>query len=89
MRFDTVWRDARIATLAPQAAGLGETAGAIAAKDGRIAFVGPEAGLPTGWDAAKTIKLDGRWITPGLIDCHTHIVYGGDRAHEFELRLKG
>ncbi len=37
----------------------------------------------------ETVKLDGRWITPGLIDCHTHIVYGGDRAHEFELRLKG
>ena len=89
MRFDTIWRDARIATFAPQAAGLGEVTGAVAAKDGRIAFVGPEGGLPTGWDAAKTVKLDGRWITPGLIDCHTHIVYGGDRAHEFELRLKG
>jgi imidazolonepropionase len=89
MRFDTIWRDARIATLAPQAAGLGEVTGAVAAKDGRIAFVGPEADLPTGWDAAKSVKLDGRWITPGLIDCHTHIVYGGDRAHEFELRLKG
>jgi imidazolonepropionase len=89
MRFDTIWRDARIATLAPQAAGLGEVAGAVAAKDGRIAYVGPESGLPTGWDADKTVKLDGRWITPGLIDCHTHIVYGGDRAHEFELRLKG
>jgi imidazolonepropionase len=89
MRFDTIWRDARIATLAPPAAGLGEVTGAVAAKDGRIAFVGPEAELPTGWDAAKTVKLGGRWITPGLIDCHTHIVYGGDRAHEFELRLKG
>ncbi len=89
MRFDTVWRDARIATLHPQAAGLGEVTGAVAAKDGRIAFVGPEADLPTRWDAARTVKLDGRWITPGLIDCHTHIVYGGDRAHEFELRLKG
>jgi imidazolonepropionase len=89
MRFDTIWRDARIATLAPQASGLGELAGAVAAKDGRIAYVGPESGLPTGWDAARTVKLDGRWITPGLIDCHTHIVYGGDRAHEFELRLKG
>ncbi len=89
MRFDTVWRDARIATLAPGSAGLGEVAGAVGAKDGRIAFVGPEAGLPTGWDAAKTVKLDGRWITPGLIDCHTHLVYGGDRASEFELRLKG
>jgi imidazolonepropionase len=89
MRFDTIWRDARIATLAPQAAGLGEVTGAVASRNGRVAFVGPEAGLPTGWDAAKTVKLDGRWITPGLIDCHTHIVYGGDRAHEFELRLKG
>ena len=89
MRFDTIWRDARIATLAPHAAGLGEVSGAVASRDGRIAFVGPESGLPTGWDAAKTVKLDGRWITPGLIDCHTHIVYGGDRAHEFELRLKG
>jgi imidazolonepropionase len=89
MRFDTIWRDARIATLSPQREGLGEVTGAVAAKDGRIAFAGPEAGLPTGWDAAKTVKLDGRWVTPGLIDCHTHIVYGGDRAHEFELRLKG
>src|SRR5689334_17550742 len=89
MRFDTIWRDARIATLSPHRQGLGEVTGAVAAKDGRIAFVGTEAELPTGWDAAATIKLDGRWITPGLIDCHTHIVYGGDRAHEFELRLKG
>jgi imidazolonepropionase len=89
MRFDTIWRDARIATLAPQTARLGEVTGAVASKDGKIAFVGLEADLPTGWDAAKTVKLGGRWITPGLIDCHTHIVYGGDRAHEFELRLKG
>jgi imidazolonepropionase len=45
--------------------------------------------LPAGSDAPEVVKLDGRWITPGLIDCHTHLVYGGDRAHEFELRLKG
>ena len=89
MHFDTVWRDARIATLSPQREGLGEVTGAVAARDGRIVFAGPEADLPTGWDAARTVKLDGRWITPGLIDCHTHLVYGGDRAHEFELRLKG
>ena len=89
MHFDTVWRDARIATLSPQREGLGEIAGVVAAKDGRIAYAGPESGLPTGWDAAKIVKLDGRWITPGLIDCHTHIVYAGDRAREFELRLKG
>jgi imidazolonepropionase len=89
MRFDKIWRDARIATLAPQRGGLGEIAGAVAAKDGRIAFAGPETELPAGSDAPEVVKLDGRWITPGLIDCHTHLVYGGDRAHEFELRLKG
>ena len=47
------------------------------------------AELPAGWDAIERIALDGRWITPGLIDCHTHLVYAGDRAHEFELRLAG
>ena len=47
MRFDKIWRDARIATLSPQREGLGEIAGAVAAKDGRIAFVGPERDLPT------------------------------------------
>jgi imidazolonepropionase len=63
--------------------------GAVAAKDGRIAFAGAMADLPTGWDARQRVALDGRWITPGLIDCHTHLVYAGDRAHEFELRLAG
>jgi imidazolonepropionase len=90
MRFDTIWHDARLATLAPGRPGLGVIeGGAVAAKDGRIAFAGPMAGLPTGWDAAHRIALDGRWVTPGLIDCHTHLVYAGDRAHEFELRLAG
>ena len=89
MRFDKIWRDARIATLSPQREGLGEIAGAVAAKDGRIAFVGAERELPTLWEAGETVRLDGRWITPGLIDCHTHLVYAGDRAHEFELRLAG
>jgi imidazolonepropionase len=90
MRFDTIWLDARLATLAPGRPGLGVIErGAVAAKDGRIAFAGPVAELPTGWDAENRIALDGRWITPGLIDCHTHLVYAGDRAHEFELRLAG
>jgi imidazolonepropionase len=91
MRFDTIWRDARIATLSPRQAGLGEIAGsaAIAAKDGRIAFAGLERDLPANADAENIVHLDGRWITPGLIDCHTHIVFGGDRAREFELRLDG
>ncbi len=90
MRFDTIWLDARLATLAPGRAGLGVIErGAVAAKDGRIVFAGPVAELPTGWDAVKRVGLDGRWVTPGLIDCHTHLVYAGDRAHEFELRLAG
>jgi imidazolonepropionase len=90
MRFDAIWHDARLATLAPDRPGLGVVErGAVAALDGRIAFAGPEADLPTGWDARERIALDGRWITPGLIDCHTHLVHAGDRAHEFELRLRG
>jgi len=90
MDFDTIWLDARLATLAPGRPGLGLIEnGAVAARDGRIAFAGPMAELPSGWNAAQKISLDGRWITPGLIDCHTHLVYAGDRAHEFELRLAG
>jgi imidazolonepropionase len=90
MRFDTIWLDARLATLAPGRSGLGVVErGAVAAVGGRIAFTGPMAELPTGWDAVKRIALDGRWITPGLIDCHTHLVHAGDRAREFELRLAG
>ena len=88
--FDIIWLDARLATLAPGRPGLGVIErGAVAAKDGRIAFAGTTADLPTGWDAKQRVALDGRWITPGLIDCHTHLVYAGDRAHEFELRLAG
>ena len=90
MRFDTIWLDARLATLAAGRSGLGVIDnGAVAALDGHIAFVGTAAELPTGWDAKHRVRLDGRWITPGLIDCHTHLVHAGDRAEEFELRLAG
>jgi len=88
MRFDRVWFNARLATLAGPDLGLVEN-GAVAAVDGRIAFAGPAKDLPRGWDAVERIDCEGRWITPGLVDCHTHLVFGGDRAHEFELRLKG
>jgi len=90
MRFDEIWLDARLATLVPGRPGLGIVEqGVVAAKDGRIAFAGPAADLPTGWDAKHRVALDGRWVTPGLVDCHTHLVYAGERAHEFELRLAG
>jgi imidazolonepropionase len=90
MRCDRIWRHARLATLAPDRPGLGEIEdGVIAGHDGRIVFAGPAAQAPTDLDAAEIIDCQGRWITPGLIDCHTHLVYGGDRAREFELRLAG
>ncbi len=90
-RFDTVWLNARLATLAEGRPGLGIIeSGAIAARGGRIVFVGSDDDLPAaGRDAERVVDCEGRWITPALIDCHTHLVYGGDRAHEFELRLAG
>lgn len=89
MQVDRVWTDARIATLDPARPGLGVIeGGSLAARDGRIVWIGPQAEAPA-FSAAETTRLDGRWITPGLVDCHTHLVYGGNRAHEFELRLAG
>jgi imidazolonepropionase len=90
-RLDTVWLNARLATLIEGRPGVGVVeSGAVAAREGRIAFVGREDELPATWRAtARLVDCEGRWITPALIDCHTHLVYGGDRAHEFELRLAG
>src|SRR5271154_5508922 len=86
MRVDTIWENARLATLA---GGLGLVEdGFVAAGSGRIVYAGPASEAPS-FDTAKRINCDGRWITPGLIDCHTHLVYGGDRAREFEMRLAG
>ncbi|MBS9721769.1 imidazolonepropionase [Tianweitania sp. BSSL-BM11] len=86
----TIWRNARLATLRPELGGLGETeGGAVAAVDGRIVHAGSQAELPTGLGDAQVVDCDGRWITPGLIDCHTHLVYAGNRANEFEMRLAG
>lgn len=87
---DRLWHNARLATLAEHRTGLGEIDnGVIAARDGRIVFVGSASGVPAGLEATQSIDCAGRWITPGLIDCHTHLVHGGDRAHEFEMRLAG
>lgn len=85
-----VWRNARLATLKESLPGLGIVEdGAIAVSDGRIVFAGPEVDLPAAFTGAHSVDCEGRWITPGLIDCHTHLVHAGDRAHEFELRLAG
>ena len=86
-----VWRNARLATMSPSRPGLGVVErGAIAARNGRLTFVGEEDALPgAAGDGARVVDCEGRWITPGLIDCHTHLVYAGDRAAEFEMRLEG
>ncbi len=60
----------------------------VAATAGRIVYAGPASDLPA-LDAAERVDCEGRLITPGLIDCHTHLVYAGDRAREFEMRLQG
>ncbi|RWB76964.1 MAG: imidazolonepropionase [Mesorhizobium sp.] len=84
-----VWRNARLATMADGATGLGIVEkGAVAARDGLIVYAGPEADMPAG-QGAEIVDCEGRWITPGLIDCHTHLVYAGNRANEFEMRLAG
>lgn len=87
-----LWTHARIATMAADAGapyGMIED-GALVAEDGRIAWVGPRADLPA---ALRTGAIEhdaqGALLTPGLIDCHTHLVYAGDRAGEFEARLNG
>jgi imidazolonepropionase len=90
--WDTLWLDCRLATMREAAIPYGAIEdGAIAARDGRIAWMGARAELPA--DAASQAreirKLGRAWITPGLVDCHTHLVFGGDRAREFEMRLEG
>ncbi|QCI64881.1 imidazolonepropionase [Phreatobacter stygius] len=87
MRVDHLFRNARLATMAGPGLGLVED-GVIATGDGKIVFAGARAEMPAVEPAQET-DCEGRWITPGLIDCHTHLVYGGDRAREFELRLEG
>ncbi|WP_421913563.1 imidazolonepropionase [Mesorhizobium sp.] len=86
-----VWRNARLATMAESVPGLGIVErGAIALRDGLIVYSGPDADVPSALSqGAETIDCEGRWITPGLIDCHTHLVHAGNRANEFEMRLAG
>lgn len=87
--WDLLLTDARIATMGPAKHdyGIVENA-AVGLKDGKIAWAGPRREAPD-VRANETRSLDGHWLTPALIDCHTHLVFGGDRAHEFETRLQG
>ena len=87
MKCERLWINARLATMATPAMGLVENA-VLATLGNRILYAGPAADAPR-FQARHTTDCQGRWITPGLVDCHTHLVHGGNRAHEFELRLNG
>ncbi len=89
IRADRLITDCRLATMAEGGAAYGATGdGAILISAGRIVWAGARADLPA-HEAATTDRLDGRWVTPGLVDGHTHLVFGGDRSGEFEQRLGG
>jgi imidazolonepropionase len=85
-----VLSNATVAIMDEEATGYRLVEHASIAIDGdKIVWVGADADLPDSYDSAPSRDLEGRLVTPGLIDCHTHLVYGGDRAREFEMRLEG
>lgn len=86
MQVDRVWTNARLLTMRHGADRVDR--GLVAARDGRIVYAGPAVEAPD-FSTADTVDCAGRWITPGLIDCHTHLIHAGNRAREFELRLEG
>jgi imidazolonepropionase len=89
--WDDIWLGAHLATMRPGSDAYGAIEdGALGVAAGRIAWVGPRASLPGRPEAlARRVHDVNGWITPGLIDCHSHLVYAGDRAGEFEMRLEG
>jgi len=90
--FDTLLVNANLATMRAGGAPYGAIRdGAIGITAGRIEWVGPRDDLSGAPEALATDVLDAEraWVTPGLVDCHTHLVYGGNRANEFEMRLNG
>jgi imidazolonepropionase len=84
MNASLVIRNARIATMVGGWSVI--ESGAVAVHEGKIAWVGEDRNAPAG---AQVVDANGAWLTPGLIDCHTHLVYAGDRSQEFEMRLAG
>jgi imidazolonepropionase len=92
MMWDQLWLDVDLATMAEGGPAYGAVKdGAVGIANGRIVYAGPRSGLARAPESTATevIEGGGRWVTPGLVDCHTHLVYGGSRANEFEMRLAG
>ena len=85
----TLYRQARLATFDGVLPWGWIEHGALLVDGGQLAWVGSDGDLPAGLQADAEVALGGALVTPGLLDCHTHLVYGGDRATEFELRLRG
>ena len=87
----TLWRNARLATLAGDSPWGLVDKGALLVDGGKLVWVGPQSDLPHALrgQVGEDHDLGGALVTPGLVDCHTHLVYGGKRAREFELRLQG
>ena len=89
--WQTLWLNVNLATMVEAGDDYGAIKeAALAISNGKIMWLGKEEDLPTyNASAVDVIDGQGRWLTPGLIDCHTHLVYGGNRANEFEMRLQG
>ncbi len=89
--WQTLWLNVNLATMTEAGAGYGEvTCAALAISNKKIVWLGKEADLPKYHKSTvEIIDGQGKWLTPGLIDCHTHLIYGGNRANEFEMRLQG
>ena len=90
--WDSIWYNANLATMVPDTTTYGMIdRGAVCVRHGLIDWVGQTDALPQG--ALNKVKdrrdCGGRLVTPGLVDCHTHVVYAGNRAREFEMRLTG
>jgi imidazolonepropionase len=83
----TIWRNARLATCDESMRVIEN--GALLTRGGRIEWVGSETELPTPAGPCEQHDLQGAWVTPGLIDCHTHLVFAGTRASEYAQRLRG
>jgi len=88
---DSLWIGVHLATMAGEGPYGAIEDGTLAVQGSKIAWIGKKESLPRDYESRARVVHDGKgaWITPGLVDCHTHLVYSGNRAHEFELRLQG